>query len=186
VERYRQAGQFRVRQREQLRRALQKAAVALDWDVIAGVEENPIQEVAIDVHRLTGAGVRAIERDIESEIAEKRREVSQLKRTVQALSKLADEDPAAFPTEVAYRYTASRGKDVYVTKEEELVVEDPGSAEMAALKLEKSLDRFGRLRDQMVESLKQRRRTVREAKAELHDFMRVTDSLVADVLATLS
>jgi len=187
VARYRQAGEFRVRQREQLRRALQKAAEALGWDILAVVEESdPIHAVAIDVQRLTRAGIRAIERDLECEIEQKGGEIKQLERTVQALSGLAAEAPSAFPTEVAYTYTATQGNGVYVTKEKELLVEDANSAENAAKRLEKGLARFGRLRDQMVATLKQRRSSVREAEAETQHFVQGTHRLVGEVLATLT
>lgn len=141
--------------------------------------------MSVDVQRLTRAGIRAIEKDLESELLEKRREIRQLESAIETLSELAEGDPSVFPTEVAYTYTATRGKGEYVTKEEELLLEDPGSAEAAAKRLEKRLGRFGRLRDQMVERLKHRRKTVREAKSELKDFVHGTDGLVSEVLATL-
>jgi len=144
-----------------------------------------MKQVSVDVQRLTSAGIRAIEKDLESELVEKRREIRQLERAIATLSELAEGDPSAFPAEVAYTYTATRGKDQYVTKEEELLLEDSGSAEAAAKRLEKKLGRFGRLRDQMVESLKQRRKTVGEAKSELKDFVHGTNPLVSEVLATL-
>jgi hypothetical protein len=72
IARYQQEGGFRVRQAELLRRSLQDAAQALNWDVLASHENDPVQEVAVDVERLTQAGMRAIEKDLESEIAEKR------------------------------------------------------------------------------------------------------------------
>lgn len=142
--------------------------------------------MAQDIHRLTGAGVRALERDLDSEIAEKRRELKRLERTIEALTALAAEEEEAFPTEVAYSYTATRGKGVYVTKVEELVLEAPDEAARAAAKLEKGMGRFGRRRDAMVESLKQRRDSVRQAGREVQDFVRGTHRLVGEVLATLA
>ena len=164
---------------------MQEAALALDWGVLAHVQDDAIHEVESDVHRLTGAGIRAIERDIESEIAEKRKEITQLKRMVEALTKLAAEEADVFPKELTYRYTLMQGKDVYVTKEKELLVEDAGSAEAAARRIEKGIDRFGRLRDQMIEMLKQRRKTVQEASEEVDSFVQATDGLVTEVLATI-
>lgn len=142
--------------------------------------------MAQDVHRLTGAGVRALERDLDDEIAEKRREVKRLERTIEALTSLAAEKEAAFPSEVIYTYTGTRGRGVYITKVEELLVEDSEGAARAAAKLEKGLARFGRRRDAMVEELKQRRVAVRDAKNDLGDFVRGTHNIVGEVLATLA
>ena len=186
VARYRQAGDFRIRQKEKLRRALQDAAEDLNWEIVASTREDPIQEVAQDVHRLTGAGVRALERDLDSEIAEKRRELKRLERTIETLTALAAEKEAAFPAEVTYTYTGTRGRGVYLTKVEELVLEDPEGAARAAAKLEKGMKRFGRSRDAMVEGLKRKRTAVRQAGSDLQDFVRGTHRVVGEVLATLA
>ena len=174
-----------MRQEEQLRRALRTAGEALEWELLTLDPSTGTEEVVADIRRLTRAGIRQLERDLEAEISEKRLEVRQLKQTVNVLEKLAEKDEAAFPTEIEYRYTAKRGKDGLVTKTEEVLLEDPEEAEKTAEKLERRLDRFSLLRDQMVEHLKQRRDTLSAAKAELRNFVRGTDWLVDEVLATL-
>ena len=182
---YKQSGQFRVRQREQLRRALQDAAAALDWDIVSTIEDDPMEEMAFDVRRLTKAGIQAIERDLETELDEKRKEIKHIQKTVSNLEKLSEKDPETFPTELMYRYTSARGNGEYSTKEEELLIETPDGASEAAARLEKRVDRFTRLRDEMVESLKQQRKTLTSAKAELVDFVTGTRQLVTEVVATL-
>ena len=184
--RYRQAGEFRVRQQEQLRRALRAAGEALGWELLTLDPSDGTEEVVADIRRLTQAGIRQLERDLEAEISEKREEVRQLKKIVNVLSTLAEKDEAAFPTEIEYRYTAKRGKDELVTKTEEVLLEDPEEAEKTADQLERRLDRLSLLRDQMVEHLRQRRATLSAAKAELRGFVRGTDWLVDEVLATLT
>jgi hypothetical protein len=182
---HKQDGEFRIRQRENLRRALQTAAEALSWDALASSHEAPIEEITADVRWMTDAGIGAIERDLDSEIREKKQEVRRLKRTIVVLTELATQDGSAFPTEVAYQYTSTQGQGEYVTKEQELLLEDPDSAVKAASTLENRLDRLRRLRDEMVEGLKHRRRTVDKARSELARFVRDTRPIVREVLATL-
>ena len=182
---HKQDGVFRIRQREHLRRALEAAAEALSWDALASSFEEPIEEIAADVRWMTDAGMGAIERDLDSEIREKKQEVRQLKRTIVALTDLAAQDGSAFPTELAYQYTATQGRGEYVTKEQELLLEDPDSAVKAASSLENRLDRLRRLRDEMVEGLKQRRSSLDEARSDIASFVRGTRPVVREVLATL-
>ncbi len=144
------------------------------------------EAVAADIQRLTRAGIRQLERDLEAEITEKRNEGRQLKQTVTALAKLAEKDEAAFPAELEYWYTAKDGGDGLMTKTETVVLEDPGEAEKMAEKLEQRLDRLGLLSDQMVEQLKRRQQTISAAKAEVSSFVRGTAWLVDEVLATLT
>jgi hypothetical protein len=186
VARYRQAGEFRIRQREQLRRALQNAGRALNWDVVVGARKTPVDEVTVDVRRLTQAGLKAIEKGLESEITEKRNEIRRLKGVARTLRKLADENVTEYPIEIAYSYTTSDGgKGKYVTKTKELQVEDPGSAEEAARKLEQQMERLGRLRDEMVQELEKKKQVVGQARVEVREFVRGTRPLIGEVLAVL-
>ena len=144
-----------------------------------------MEEITADVRWMTDAGIGAIERDLDSEIREKKQEVRRLRRTIVALTDLAAQDGSAFPTEVAYQYTSTQGQGEYVTKEQELLLEDPDSAVKAASTLENRLDRLRRLRDEMVEALKHRRSTVDNARSELASFLRDTRPIVREVLAIL-
>lgn len=185
VAQYRQAGDFRVRQQEQLRRAIRAAGEAMRWELLAGAEPAGTREIKADFRRLTQAGMRLLERDLEAEIAEKREEIRQLRKIVDALAKLASDDDAQFPAQVEYQYTARQGKDDLVTRTDELVLEDRGQAAKAAEQLEKRLDRLGVLRDEMIDKLKKRQRALADARLELPSFVRDADPLVDEVLATL-
>lgn len=186
IARYRQSGEFRVRQQEQIRRALSVAGEALDWGQLEVELPGDAEEVEADIRRLTQAGIRQLERDLEDEIAQKRKEIRQLEKTVSAMAKLGEKDETVFPTEVEYQYTSRRGKDELVTRTEEVVLEDPDHAVKEAEKLEKKLDRLGRLRDQMVENLKKQRQTIKSAKSEVKSFVNGTEFLVDEVMATLT
>lgn len=143
-----------------------------------------LDDIAYDVNRLTKSGLGALEKDLETEISEKRQEIKRLERLVKDLSKLAGKDSSEFPIEVEYNYTAAQ-EDDYITKTAELELDGPDSAEQAAKKLEKQIDRYGRLRDQMVESLKLKRKALGETKADLKDFVGSTRPLAKEVLAVL-
>lgn len=186
IARYRQDGEFRVRQQEQIRRALSVAGEALDWDQLELGLPVDAEEVEADIHRLTQAGIRQLERDLEDEISEKRKEIRQLEKIVSAMAKLGEKGEDAFPAEVEYHYTSRRGKDELVTRTEEVVLEDPEHAVKESEKLEKKLDRLGRLRDQMVENLKKQRQTIKNAKSEVRSFVSGTEVFVDEVLATLA
>ena len=169
-----------------MRRALHVAGEELNWKVLAADDPAGTQEVKADVRRLTQAGIRQLERDLEAEIVEKRQEVRRLKKTLAVLSDLAEQDEEAFPTQLEYQYTSNRGRDDFVTKTEEVVLEAPDDAGKAAKKIEQRLDRFGRLRDQMVEQLKDQRKTIAEAKADLQRFVLGVERMLDDVLAILT
>lgn len=152
--------------------------------MVVAERDQQLEDVAFDVNRLTKAGLGALEKDLETEISEKRQEIKVLEKVVKDLNKLAGKDKAEFPIEVEYSYTAAQ-EDDYITKTAELELEGPDSAEQAAKKLEKQLDRYGRLRDQMVESLKHKRKALGETKADLKDFVGSTRPLAEEVLAVL-
>lgn len=158
----------------------------MDWEVVASIRKAPVDKVTVDVRRLTGAGLRAIERGLESEITEKREEIRRLKGVARSLRKLADEDVSAFPVEIAYRYTSSDGgKGEYLTKTKELEIESPGAAEEAARRMEQQMDRLSRLRDEMVQELEREKHVVGQAKVELREFVRGAHPLIGEVLAVL-
>ena len=158
----------------------------MGWDQLEVELPGGAEEVEDDIRRLTQAGIRQLERDLEEEISQKKKEVRQLEKTVTVITKLAEKKDTVFPTEVEYQYTSRRGRDELVTRTEEVVLEDPDHAVKEAEKLEKRLDRLGRLRDQMVENLKGRRQTIKEAKSEVRHFVSGTEGLVGEVLATLT
>ena len=95
--RHRQDGEFKVRQEEQLRRALWDAGEALEWELLAGDPTARSEEVVADIRRLTQSGLRQLERDLEAEIEEKKAEILALVEGFQAdeLNTLCLEDEAA-------------------------------------------------------------------------------------------
>lgn len=156
----------------------------MNWDLVASFRKAPVDEVTVDVRRLTQAGLKAIEKGLESEISEKRQEIRRLKGVAKTLRKLADEKDA-FPIEIEYQYTSSSGKGQYETKTKELQIDSADSAQDAARKLDDQVERLGRLRDEMVQVLEKKKDVVGQARVELREFVRRARPLIGEVLAVL-
>jgi hypothetical protein len=183
--RVRQDGKLKVRQREELRRTLSAASELLAWDVIIGGKVDPVAEATTDVTRLTESGVRSMERDLADELASKKTEISQLEHVAKDLKRMAGEGGVTFPAEVEYSRSARDGSRGFVTKTETLTLGGASEAHDAAERIQKGLDGWTKLRDEMVEELKQRQRRVAEMKRDLSNFVEWSEGLLRDVLATL-
>lgn len=186
LQQLRQEGALRVRQREQLHRALATAADAMDWTTIPGSNSDRVAAATKDMTRLTEAGAEALERDVLALLDEKKGEVAQLKAVVKTVKALADDDEATYPAEISYSHTARNGSQGLYTKIETLTVAGASEAVSAAAALEKKLDRFGRLRDEMLVEMKVRKKQIEEMRRTVAGFVDSSNSIVLDVLATLA
>lgn len=182
----RQEGGLRVRQREQLRRALTTAADTLGWDRIPGNPSARVAAVVDRMARLAETGARELEADLAVELTSKRAEIKELEKIVTVLRELAADPDTEYPTEIDYSRTSRSGVGHLITKTETLVLNDPSEAEKAADTLEGKRDGFARLRDEMLEELKRRNRQLGEMRTGLGDFSQASAGLVAEVLATLT
>lgn len=176
-----QDGRLRVRQREQLRRALFAAAELLEWSMIS---ENAVEIAMRDVAKLTKVGTRALTRDIANELASKKKEMSELEKFASSMTKLAEKDDFADPVEVSYSRTA-READHLVTKTELLTLTEAQGAVDAAQTVEKKMVSWGKLRDEMIEDLKKQQRQLDELKDSLSGFVESSKRTVREVFATL-
>ena len=145
-----QEGHLRVRQREQLRRALAEAAELFSWTTITS---DPVNTAIKDVAKLTKSGTTSRTRELADEVASKKTEIAQLKKTISSLQKLAKNGKFEEPVEVAYSRTAREGQGLG-TKTETLTLANADEATDAAASIEKNLESWGKLREQMVEDLK--------------------------------
>lgn len=182
--RMRQDGSLRVRQREQLRRALATAADAMGWVAIAGSTEDRVTRAKRDVAALADAGAHALERDLADEVAGKKSELEQLKDVARSVQKLAVDAGASYPTEVEYSHTARHGTRHLITKTETLTLSDADEAQNAAATLEKRMEGWAKLRDQMLEELKYKQGQIRDMKGTLSGFLDASQGLLGEVLAT--
>jgi hypothetical protein len=173
--------QLRVRQREDLRRALASAAEFRGW---AATGADPMASAIKDVKILTKAGSHFLAKGLEQELADKKTEVAQLKKVADSIHKLADTEDWEKPVEVSYCHTVRDGTGL-ATKTQTLILADAGEARDAAALIEKKLDNWEKLRVLMVEDLKQRRRQVDEMEDSISAFAESSRGVVDDVLAIL-
>ncbi|MDH3270114.1 MAG: hypothetical protein OEN56_02205 [Gemmatimonadota bacterium] len=179
-----QHGRLKVRQREQLRRALAKASDTLDWAATAPFKSDPIAELSKEMAKLVKSGATRMKRNVGEELDEKESEIAELQKVVQAVEKLA-EDPEAFPTEVSYQHTARNAARGLVTKTEVLELLDQTEARQAAKKMTKRIKRWSKYRDQMLEQLEQERQYLRDTTSNLSEFVESSRPLLGEVLATM-
>ncbi|MEK9502705.1 hypothetical protein [Gaopeijia maritima] len=181
----RQDGTLRVRQRDQLHRALATAAEALDWTLIPGDGAQRLQAAAQDMQRLTRAGADALERDFAERLDAKKAETKTLRKVMGSVRALADDDDTSFPAEISYAHTARNGSHGLYTKVETLTVRDASEVEGAAAALEKNLDKFDKLRTEMLAEMKLEKRQIEEMRKTVASFVGASNSIVDDVLAAL-
>lgn len=186
LERLRQDGSLVVRQREQLRRALATAGEVLDWSLIPGGRTDRAAAVKKHMTELAEFGAKALDSDLVSLLEEKRAEIDALEEVTSTLRALAENPDAEYPAEVEYSHTARDGQRRLVTKTETVVVADADEATSAAAALEKKLEGYAKLRDQMLEHLEQDRRQIDEMRDDLGGFVAASNGLVLEVLATLT
>ncbi len=182
--RMKQDGSLRVRQREQLRRALTTAGTRLGWVTLRGGLTERVQCATKDVAALAGAGAEALEGTLAAAVADKKREIVELGRVAASIQSMADDD-ASFPAEIEYSHTARSGTKLLVTKTETLTLGDRDEALNTAALLEKRIGGWEKLRDQMLVDLKDRQRQLRALKGTLSGFVDSSRGLVGEVLATL-
>ena len=173
---------LRVRQREQFRRAIATAADFLGWVTIG---ENPVETATKDIVKLTKGGVQTIARELADEVTTKKAEISELQKSAKSLEKLAKEGDFTSPIEFSYSHTARRSAEDLVTKIPELTLTTPQEATDAAAAIEKKLETWGKLKDQMLEELKQKQRRLEEMKSSISDFVSYSTGIVREVFATL-
>lgn len=185
LDRARQDGCLNVRQREQLRRALSRAAEARDWILIAGTATERITAATRDLAVLAEAGARSLGSDVADLIASKNGEMKQLRQVAQSVQKLAMDASAAYPTEVEYSHTARHGSQSFVTKTQTLTLTNADEAHGAVASLEKSMEGWTRLKDNMLEDLEHRQHQVEQMRGSLSGFLDASRGLVGEVLAVL-
>lgn len=178
-----QGQKLRVRQREQLRRALVVAARIMSWEAAS---KNGLDAATRDIAKLARSGTRSIRRELESEAESKRKETQTLKAAVRALSKLAKSDESAFPVEFSYSHTARSPSSGLVTRTEELTLASAEEATAAAETIEKRLEAWDKLRKEMLEELKVRDQRWADLSGSLSAFAEASRGLVREVFVILT
>ena len=183
--RMQQDGQLSVRQREGLRRAFASAAGLFGWVALDAGAKEPVEAATKDLMKLAESGARFLDGELAAELAEKKKETSQLKQVAKTLHKLAEGGDFDEPVEVPYCHTAKEGSQRRVTKVATLTLTSPSEAEEAARTIEKNLEGWDKLRGEMVSELKGKQRELAEMKKTLPSLLQSSRGLLTAVLTTV-
>lgn len=175
--------QLRVRQREQLRRALSTAARILSWEAIS---DDDLEIATRDIAKLARSGTRSIRRELDREVAEKRMETVRLKAAARTLREVAEGPESVYPVEFSYSYTARVPSRGVVTKTEPLTLADAEEARAAADAAERRSEAWNKLRVEMLEELRVREQRWVELSSSLSSFAEASRGMVREVLAVLA
>lgn len=181
-----QDGALNIRQSEKLRRALAEAGQALAWDVKAATSADPMSEVVKDLKKLVQAGTKTLKAEVADELKKKKIEERDLEKVVASLTKLSEKSDKAFPTGVEYSHTARDITHGFFTKTEAVELEDAGQAKETLQTIEKSLNRWGKLRVQMLEDLQQTDKRLNALSSDLEPFVVSSKRLIDELLLTFA
>ncbi len=185
LERMQQDGSLNVRQRDQLRRALVRTAEARGWVLIPDNTADRVGEAAQDLAILAEAGALSLKSDLGEEVAAKNNELKQLREVVQTVQKMAASARTSYPAEIEFSHTARQGPQNLVTKTQTLTLSDTAEAQDAAATLERNMEGWAKLRDQMLEELEHRQHQIEQTRRSLSEFVEASRTLVGEVLAVL-
>jgi len=175
-----------VRRRESVRRTLAEAGKAAGWSDVAALSDDPVEVAAKDVKKMLQSGVRALTKQVEDEVAEKKAEAKELEKLVRSVHKLAKAKSTEYPAEIVYSRTVKSPGEGLITKTETLTVADSDEALKAAENVERSLPRWVSLRDDMLEDLKRKRENLDRLSAALSDLVDSWRGLLKEVLVTMT
>ncbi|MDH3208139.1 MAG: hypothetical protein OEO79_16175, partial [Gemmatimonadota bacterium] len=82
--------------------------------------------------------------------------------------------------------TARSPGEGFVVKTETLILNDSEEAARAARKIEKSLPRWARLRDEVIEDLRRKQDTLKELSGSLSDLVESWRGVLQEVLVTMA
>ncbi len=181
-----QDGLLNVRQTEELRRALAEAGEALAWDVKSATSANPMPDVVKDLKKLLKAGAKTLKAEVAAELKKKNSEERKLEKTVEVLTTLSEKSEKAFPAEISYSHTARDITQGFFTKTEEVVLEDVSQTKETLATVEKSLNRWGKLRVQMHEELQQTDKRLKVLVSDLEPFVISSRRLIDELLLTFA
>lgn len=175
-----------VRRRENLRRALAEAGQPLRWADVSALSDDPVGVVAKDVKKLVRSGAISLGRSVSEELVEKEDQYVRLTELVATLDDLAGNPKGEYPAEVTYTRTARSPGEGFVVKTETLILNDSEEAARAARKIEKSLPRWARLRDEVIEDLRRKQDTLKELSGSLSDLVESWRGVLQEVLVTMA
>jgi len=186
VRRVKKADALSVRRREQVRRALAEAGEALGWPRVAALRDDSVDVAARDVKKILRRGVRSLKRKASRQLAEKEAEGQRLEEVLETIRSLGEDPDLEYPTVITYTRTAKDPVRGFATRSETLEIGDAEEAKKAAEKMERSLPRWAKHREHMIENLRRRRQSLDEASRQLGDVVESWRGLFQEVLVIMT
>lgn len=180
-----QEGLLGVRQREQLRRALQTAGEALAWNATVASSKDPVAALSKDVKKLIRSGTQSLKREAANEFANKETEISDLEELSAGTRELAAAEDTTYPRDITYIHTARDAVRGLITKTVVVTVNDAAEAESAADAVDKGLHRWTQLKDLMLVELDAKQDRLGLVTQNLAEFVAYTHKVLREVIATL-
>ncbi len=183
--RQQQDGPLNVRLRENLRRALAEVGETLGWSQTLIGTKDPVSAVSKDVKKMVKSGAQSLSKEVAAELALKKTEEKRLEKVVEAAHKMATDPKVEFPAEITYSHTARETGHGLVTRTETVTVADAKEALETAESITKSMVKWGKLRDEMQEELKQQQKRLGSIDDDLPAFVDSWKGLLKEVIVTL-
>lgn len=171
-----------VRRREKVRRTLAEAAGTLSWAETTALSKDPVRLATKDLKKIVKRGAKSLCRELDKEIADKKGEGQRLTKIVNQVQALAEDETVEYPAEIVYSATAKSPTSGLVTKTVTLSVDGPEAALKAAAKVERSLPRCEKLRDEMLLELRDTRDRLGGLSRDPSDVVEGWHGLLKDVL----
>ena len=147
---------------------------------------DPMPDVVKDLKKLVKAGAKTLKAEVAAELKKKNSEERKLEKTVEVLTTLSEKSEKAFPAEISYSHTARDITQGFFTKTEEVVLEDVSQTKETLATVEKSLNRWGKLRVQMHEELQQTDKRLKVLVSDLEPFVISSRRLIDELLLTFA
>jgi hypothetical protein len=171
-----------VRQSEYLRRAFTRAAGAFRWESIPGGNADRVAVAAKDATELADVGAQLLDQDLADLLTAKRGEIQQIKKVAKSIHNIATNPGTTYPAEVTYSHTMKSAVGGLVTKTVVLNLNDSAAALSAATALEGRMEALAKLRDLMLEDLRDRQRQVKLMRKGLPDFVESSNGVLVELL----
>ena len=162
-----------------------EAGDTLGWAALDATGRDPLKTVRADVKKMLRSGTKSLKRTVEAELEAKSEEGERIETVVEQLHDLAEAGEDAFPTELTFERTAKSGATKFKVTTETVSLTAPEEAAQAARKLEKSMPRWGRIRDAAIEDLKAREETLGQVGKNLPDVLDGWRGLMKEVLVVM-
>ena len=132
------------------------------------------------------SGAKTLKKEVLDELARKETEEAELAVVVEEVHELVEKPEKDYPAEITYTHTSRDISQGYFTNTLTLTVNDSTEAKEAVQTIEKSMNRWNKLRVQMHNELEQTDMRLGILTGDLAPFMDTSERLLSELLHTLA